>query len=364
DYVGAEKCKECHEDIYTKWQNTKHSMAYENLMKSGERIEEKCLECHSLRTETQVLEGVQCELCHAPGKKHIASDDKKKTQYVNWSVEVCAKCHNSDFHNQVEEWRDSAHSKSLTAAGGSVLENEQCQKCHVAQIIVSKNFGLIEIPKKVENPQPITCPVCHDPHGSYNTHQLRKSKEDLCASCHNPRNIEPGMELRHVQSSMYRDSTLDRAGVRCSDCHMYTEKTGIKTLPTRPSHAFAANPPSTITVDYSIQEEITKKISEVESLLKEAQSIVASGGAEKEKYDKAKYNVDFVKADGSKGIHNPEKAEQMLEEAESLAKELINLTSSKTPSKTPGKTPISTPGFEAIVAIVIFIVITIRFKKG
>ncbi|MCP4093449.1 MAG: hypothetical protein GY747_08370 [Planctomycetes bacterium] len=96
-YVGAKKCKSCHnkEDrggIYDKWTEMKHSHALETL-KGDESIAigkelgiekpweaAECLKCH----ETAFSEpkerkhkkfktdlGVQCESCHGPGSGHV-----------------------------------------------------------------------------------------------------------------------------------------------------------------------------------------------------------------------------------------------------------------------------------------------------
>lgn len=377
DYEGAKVCSFCHPDQYAKWNNSKHARAYENLINSGEVVEDRCIKCHTLDKESDSLKGVQCEMCHLPGKEHIESENKKGTQKIYWSANLCAKCHIGSFHNQFNEWKDSAHSKSLTAAGGLVLENEKCQKCHIAQIIVSKNFKSKEVSVKLEDAEPINCQTCHDPHGSNYEHQLRLSKVDLCVSCHNPEGIEHGMELRHVQSKMYSGSAMEMAGVRCYECHMMARKTGISALPSTSEHSFNAK---AIQCPYchidksegwarneikTVQEKTINKIIKVESLLDEAQNFVTSKNSET--YNKAKYDLDFVIADRSRGFHNPQKAEKMLEEAEYLAKEVIGITENTTHATTSTK-PTSElndsdvkvgilPGFKAIIAIVALVVI-------
>lgn len=135
EFVGADKCKMCHKKPATgaqfvKWQEAKHSKAFETLgtdeakavakklgiedpQKSG-----KCLQCHSTaynHTETLAKnigtnkageplltaeEGVSCESCHGAG-----SDYKKKKIMKDHDLSVangmtaepkkeCVQCHN------------------------------------------------------------------------------------------------------------------------------------------------------------------------------------------------------------------------------------------------------------------------------
>ncbi|MFQ6119767.1 MAG: ammonia-forming cytochrome c nitrite reductase subunit c552, partial [Methanosarcinales archaeon] len=109
------------------------------------------------------------------------------------------------------------------------------------------------------------------------------------------------------------------------------------------------------------------KIIKVESLLDEAENFVTSKKAET--YNKAKYDLDFVIADRSRGFHNPQKAEKMLEHAESLAKEVIGITENTTHATTSTNKTSEIknsdvkagilPGFKAIIAIVVLVVIAV-----
>lgn len=96
-YVGASKCKSCHNKdaygkIYDKWGEMKHSHALEGL-KTDEAIalgkelgiekpweEDSCLKCHITAYEEpkerrhkrfKMDKGVQCETCHGPGSIHV-----------------------------------------------------------------------------------------------------------------------------------------------------------------------------------------------------------------------------------------------------------------------------------------------------
>ncbi|MBN1211363.1 MAG: cytochrome c3 family protein [candidate division Zixibacteria bacterium] len=103
EYVGANKCKICHkkDGIHPSWSETLHAKAWESLKPENQKNKE-CVACHSTGTtaEGEILEGVQCEVCHGPG-----SDYKKKSIMEDRELAIangllipdektCLKCHN------------------------------------------------------------------------------------------------------------------------------------------------------------------------------------------------------------------------------------------------------------------------------
>jgi hypothetical protein len=124
-YVGADKCKTCHNakdkgEMYTKWKSTKHSQAHATLAgDAAKKIDKdalknaKCLKCHDteVRAGADKLaksfkgeQGVQCETCHGPGDKHVkarmaSEDDSNVTDAEITKApteKVCLDCHNKD----------------------------------------------------------------------------------------------------------------------------------------------------------------------------------------------------------------------------------------------------------------------------
>jgi hypothetical protein len=118
-YVGAESCKDCHEEEYNFWKKTGHSWALETLkgkpwpganppvvkeykVRDGHP---ECIECHvagfrkpggtTLISRVEELGGVQCENCHGPGSLHVDELGKEKVPsivlYPNESN--CRGCH-------------------------------------------------------------------------------------------------------------------------------------------------------------------------------------------------------------------------------------------------------------------------------
>ncbi len=116
-YIGATKCKMCHNkpdkgEQYTKWLNSPHAKAMESL-KGADATNPKCLKCHStaasidksLNAGIKVEEGVSCESCHGPGSvyRNIAIMKNKEKALASGLVmpdeKVCKTCHNEESPN-------------------------------------------------------------------------------------------------------------------------------------------------------------------------------------------------------------------------------------------------------------------------
>jgi hypothetical protein len=127
EYIGAAKCKMCHNkpttgQQYLKWTQTRHSGAFETL-KSEAAVkyakengiadaskEAKCLKCHStfhaidadLNICLKETEGVSCESCHGPGSVYksmgiMKSREKSVTKgLIIPTKEVCVTCHKEE----------------------------------------------------------------------------------------------------------------------------------------------------------------------------------------------------------------------------------------------------------------------------
>jgi len=129
-YVGAQKCKMCHNSEekgkqFAIWSESLHSKAFETLkgetaMKYAKEHniadpskEPKCLKCHSTAAAVDagmiagitVEEGVSCESCHGPGSAYksmaIMKDHTLAIQngLIIPDESVCKKCHNSESPN-------------------------------------------------------------------------------------------------------------------------------------------------------------------------------------------------------------------------------------------------------------------------
>ena len=114
EYIGAAKCKMCHNkppqgEQYNKWAASAHAKAMQSL-KGEDAKNPKCLKCHSTAfgltlSDTQtitVAEGVSCESCHGPGSAYksptVMKDQAKSIAngLIIPDEKLCKKCHNAE----------------------------------------------------------------------------------------------------------------------------------------------------------------------------------------------------------------------------------------------------------------------------
>lgn len=136
-YIGAAKCKMCHNkaekgEQYNKWAKGPHAKAMASL-KGDDAKNPKCLKCHStaagvdqaLVASITVAEGVSCETCHGPGslyKTATIMKDRKASMAKGMIIpdeKLCRKCHNEqspDFKgfNYTEYLAKIAHDDPTT----------------------------------------------------------------------------------------------------------------------------------------------------------------------------------------------------------------------------------------------------------
>ncbi|TWT39164.1 multiheme c-type cytochrome [Blastopirellula retiformator] len=138
EFVGSNKCGECHSTAFEIWENTPHSHATQTLVHPPERYEvarhfdPECIACHVVGwnqsqyvpyksgylslEETPLMQGVGCENCHGPGATHVAAEegelmlsDEEITKLrqdmvlpLDAARQTCIKCHDidnsPDFH--------------------------------------------------------------------------------------------------------------------------------------------------------------------------------------------------------------------------------------------------------------------------
>jgi predicted CXXCH cytochrome family protein len=103
NFVGAETCSGCHEDLYKGWKSTRHAKAFETLKKKSQETLPACQKCHVTGFEktggyvdqelTPDLAGVQCESCHGPAASHAANPENKKGLVAKPAESLCRECH-------------------------------------------------------------------------------------------------------------------------------------------------------------------------------------------------------------------------------------------------------------------------------
>ncbi|MBT8337869.1 MAG: cytochrome c family protein [Gemmatimonadetes bacterium] len=217
-------CGNCHVGPQSQWEESGHADAWDGLQDSG-HAQEFCESCHTVSELGNVATGtagysataedryhdVQCESCHGPGLDHVTNPSDPNIPLAPMDVSVdgtlgCGECHQGSHHPFAEEWAQSGHGDMYAGAQG----RSACQSCHTGEGALNA-FGVSDpyIEKGGDaqgNHFNITCAVCHDPHGSDFTAQLRYSidvadeDQNLCMKCHHKRGIPDPTSFRGPHS--------------------------------------------------------------------------------------------------------------------------------------------------------------------
>ncbi len=214
---GLTACGNCHVGVQGSWAATAHADAWAGLQSSG-HAESFCEGCHTVNelgnavTETaghsatgedRYLD-VQCESCHGPGLDHVqlpGAQQPLAAMSVGLDLTVgCGECHQGSHHPFAEEWSQSLHAEVV----GFAANRPECESCHTGEGAlkawgIETSFTEQSTVSQPDNHLAITCAVCHDPHGSANSAQLRfpidvaNEEQNLCMKCHHKRGVpDPG----------------------------------------------------------------------------------------------------------------------------------------------------------------------------
>jgi DmsE family decaheme c-type cytochrome len=260
DYVGADTCKACHEDLYNNWAKTPHWKTLNDTRggpskqgcegchgpgaahvagggdktkififkeHSAKEIDERCLTCHASGTQhmnainsEHAKSDVSCISCHSP---HHAQT--REFLLVKAQPELCYSCHlqqkpqfSMPFHHRVNEGLvqcSDCHNPHGTVGPkqvrASAAQDAVCFTCHADK---RGPFVFEHEPVKVEG-----CQSCHTAHGSPNAHMLKMSNVNLlCLSCHTTSFANaPGAPSFHNQAAQYQACTLCHSQIHGSN---------------------------------------------------------------------------------------------------------------------------------------------------
>jgi DmsE family decaheme c-type cytochrome len=226
DYVGAETCKTCHEDVYNNFKKTEH---FKLTLYSDWAANDK-----------------GCEACHGPGKAHVdgGGDKTKIRTFENLSPkqtsEICLRCHaGKEEHNNYkrgEHWRnDVSCTNCHNPHGGKttykMLEQKEPQLCFSCHNEMKAQFSMPFHHKVPEGA--MKCSDCHNPHGGFELKQVRLATgaDAPCMKCHAdkqgpfvfehaPLRVE-GCVICHNPHGSDNPKLLNRNQVRqlCLECH-------------------------------------------------------------------------------------------------------------------------------------------------
>jgi DmsE family decaheme c-type cytochrome len=249
EFVGADTCASCHEEVVKGFATNPHTkmvemhgstgVTCENCHGAGSEhvagggdvtkifdpakasakdVDAKCLSCHSgahpdfLRSP-HAKANVSCVSCHSVHK----SEDKAQLLKASQPT-LCFQCHtdtkaafNMPFHHQVNEGLikcTDCHDVHGTFEKSNLRSRNDsnliCTKCHTE---MRGPFVYEHTPIKAEG-----CMGCHSPHGSQNARLLNMpSINNLCNQCHSP-----------VASATIHGMGAGSSELTpCTDCHTY-----------------------------------------------------------------------------------------------------------------------------------------------
>ena len=225
-YVGADTCKTCHEDVFTGFEKTPH-----------------------WKTTYDTHRGVAyqgCEACHGPGKAHVDGGGDKSKIFVFPGAKAeeiskrCLTCH--EFGEEHANFARSIHSKNNVSCidchsphhakqERALLKQPQPQLCYSCHLNVRADFNR-PFRHRV-NEGLIQCTDCHNQHGGFLSTQLRSTvtQDQVCFKCHTekagPFTYEhfpvrsEGCVTCHTPHGSSNPRLLTRSSVNvlCLECH-------------------------------------------------------------------------------------------------------------------------------------------------
>lgn len=221
---GQTTCGNCHVDHQSDWASHGHADAFATLDNSG-FAQPFCYSCHTVSENGNAVDvaagwnnvqsagyhDVQCESCHGPGETHVTTPDASAPPLASLAADTttgsgtCGECHTGTHTPYVEQWEESRHGEANVEVVDEALLNParygSCLACHEGRAAIkawgsTDNYQERDTPLSHTSAQGITCAVCHDPHGSDNSGDLRFPIDDpaldnnLCMKCH-ARRFEP-----------------------------------------------------------------------------------------------------------------------------------------------------------------------------
>lgn len=300
-----QKCLACHGRSIDRIESYDHASILKNKT--------ACSTCHQ-RHETAIVSQERCNLCHVEKKiekEEFSSEKLHKIHTFDHAVE-CALCHSDITHEYKAAFSGNCldcHEKIKTQKTVTFLSRSfphlkhanatQCTNCHSSK---KETHGTLMIGSE-------SCNSCH--HSQDGT---------ACSECHTiPHAVQNGLSLKGIKGiEGYKTDRVD-----CSACHEdVKEVTTLSKL--RDACTNCHEEDFKIFVD-DWQAETIERIAEVNALLKKAEP--AKTPEEKKLVSEAQTLLYYVRADGSKGVHNPSYIFEMLNLAKEKAEKALRLKS-------------------------------------
>lgn len=315
--------------------------------------------------------GVACESCHGPASRHVEEAKAAravgtkllagKSTIVNpvtdlnaeQATQVCGQCHGRGTHKDQSDLpfptgflpgdTDLTSRFRLWSFSGTSASSESAYFWR--NDWASRNRQqLQDFTKSAHYTKAgMSCITCHAFHGDVASAQLREKPAEMCTGCHRSDGV-----ARTPNAEMYEGSDMHQAGVTCTDCHMArigsrsraTSKSGHQWDTS--SHIFTVATPAmekTLGVrsacaachSGSMVKRMNERSNDVRTGIDEAQAMLAGLDLKKPGaaalVHEAQTKINFVLMDNSKGAHNYERAQELIEQAKGLAKRAASLGS-------------------------------------
>ncbi len=297
-----QKCLACHGPTVDDIESYDHATILKNKL--------ACSKCHQQEHEPAVVSQERCDLCHhakEEKKEENAEEKLHKIHTFDHAVE-CILCHSEVTHEYE------------AAFGGNCLDCHQHIKALKTVSYRNRSFP------HLRHRTAAKCTYCHsstkETHGklligSGSCRSCHHSQKSIaCSKCHGiPNAIQNGLSLRGFKGvEGYKSNTID-----CGACHKNV-KEGSSLSKLKDACARCHEDEYKVFVD-EWQASAIEAIAEVDALIKKAKP--GKTAESKQLIKEAQTLLYYARADGSKGVHNPDYIEEMLKQAKKKVNEAL-----------------------------------------
>lgn len=305
-YVGRTRCRDCHAGIDDQY--TQQNMGDATTSMSGTN----CQNCHVTGYgeptgfkpdgSTPNLDGIGCEDCHGPGSKHVAASTNEERvaniTRVPPADKACWSCHGDRIKNSDGTYSPGAIYQPEVLVTDATLHdmNPKVSTPHHAAAAFLLGRDGYNIPEAIPSPH--------------------STLTNTCLDCHKPGISSVTGQVNHGLDALLPPN-LDRTRPECASCHGgrsdTTVQAGVKALLIKLGGEDPANPGQPdgkaaggLLGAYATAHNITVTT----NLTPDDPYVIA--------YKGARYNFGYVRGEGSMGVHNPEFANRLLNDAIAL----------------------------------------------